>query len=182
MRGDIVVVVANNNISSFVHYLLKIHIMSTKALNIKDTSTKRIFTFQAVSRNEESNPHTISMWDWIRENENIKIESQSSASGNKSKLQKIKFSLAGKAAAYYPLLKGVIASGPSSNWIPADTKDRSFTFIFDVESEIESFKYLVEILRIVEEEVRFKQVLRKVIINQEKFELEEKLLFHELSK
>src|SRR5690606_18475439 len=157
--------------------------MSTKALSyIKDTSTKRIFTFQTVSRNEKVNFDAISLWDWIRDNENIKIESQSLASENKLELHKIQFSLTGKATAYYPLLKGIIASGAPSNLIQADTKERSFTYIVNVESETESLKSFVDILKIVEEEVRFKQVLRKVIINQEKFKLEEKLLFHELSK
>jgi|SRR5690606_18909138 len=157
--------------------------MSTKALSyIQDLTTRNIFTFQTVSRNEKIHSHAISLWDWIRENENIKIESQSSFSEKQLKLQKINFSLHGKAVVYYPLLKGIIASGSFTNRIMPDANKRSFTFTFDLEFESEALEYLVNVLKIVEEEVRFKQVLRKVIINQEKFVLEEKLLFHELSK
>ena len=62
----------------------------------------------------------------------------------------------------------------------AVAESRSFILEIEAAQEYEVKKYLSKIFNLINSEIRFKQVLRKVIINQEKFKKEEKLLFNSL--
>ncbi|MEX2594544.1 MAG: hypothetical protein WD426_17370 [Anditalea sp.] len=149
---------------------------------IENASSEENFTFRSVSRNERIDTNSISLLDWISQNENIYVKDHAVSSLDSKGLKEIHFSLSGKLAGFYPLLRGIAGSGqPQSLLLNANHEERNFTLQFDASSEGEAKKYLSKVLNIIEDEARFKQVLRKVIANQEKFKLEEKLLFKELS-
>lgn len=149
----------------------------------KTTTSEENYSFQAVSRNENPISHLTSLLDWIKENEIICLESETVSIDSNRKFQEIRFSLTGKSAAYFPLLKGIAASGqPKSLRLQVNQSLKIFTLIFDTLDQSEAKIYLSKILTLIEKEVRFKQVLRKVILNQKKFKSEEKLLFNEMSK
>lgn len=146
---------------------------------LNDHSTQRVFSFRTILRNENTEHDSLSLAEWINTREYISLEQDITDKVH----QKIGFSLSGISAGLYPLLRAIIASSrPRSFSFQAVTQSRSFMVEFEVSQEAEVKDYLSKILRIADAELRFKQVLRKVIINQEKFEREQKLLFMELSR
>lgn len=156
--------------------------MTASQLLVKSSSEGN-FSFQSVSRNEKIDSHSMSLLDWIHQNGNITIEGLVENSiDQKTGLKEIQFSLSGKLVAFYSLLRGIAASGqPQSLWLQTNHKEKTFTFKFDASAEEGAKEFLTKVLKILEDEARFKQVLRKIIKNQEKFKLEEKLLLNELS-
>lgn len=156
--------------------------MSIIASSYKNTSPERIFSFQTVARNENTAFGSLSLWDWMVSSEVVSLEEPSAANTQGNTLQEINFSLSERLASFFPLLRGILASDqPQFFELQADSKLKSFKLIYHAEGEAEAKDYLSKVLGIVKAEARFKQVLRKVIVNQEKFLREEKLLFMELS-
>ncbi|QDH79677.1 hypothetical protein FKX85_11775 [Echinicola soli] len=151
------------------------------------TQNNNIFSFQSVSRNKDKDLTSLSAYDWLAHNEFVQLEGQGSfgfhnyADANK-KFQAIYFTLKGDIAAHYAFFRGIVLAGqPKEIYLENIHENRSFTLKFYKKNEAVAKQYLEKIFRIVNEEIRFKQVLRKVLINQEKHRLEEKLLLNELS-
>lgn len=146
---------------------------------LNSDSTQRKFSFQTVSRNHNSNEDTLSMLDWMAAQEIVSLE-QVHGDLDWAK-DKIEFSLVGQASDYYSLFKGLIAFGkPRGLEFKTVAGSRSFLLQVEAAQEREAKMYLSKIFNLISSEIRFKQVLRKVIVNQEKFEREEKLLFSSL--
>ncbi|AWW31939.1 hypothetical protein DN752_18340 [Echinicola strongylocentroti] len=148
----------------------------------------KIFSFQSVSRNEAVEATSLTAYDWLENNEFVQLQGQGSfgfqnyADANK-KFQAIYFTLKGNLAAQYAFFRGIVLAGqPKEIYLENIHENRSFTLKFYKKNEEVAKRYLEKIFKIVNEEIRFKQVLRKVLVNQEKHRLEEKLLFNELSK
>lgn len=156
--------------------------MSFTASSHKNTSPERTFSFQAIVRNENTDSGSPSLLEWIGSNELVSLKKSNTDTSNQTS-REIIFSLSETVAVYFPLLKGILASA-KSQWFVLRTDDgsKSFALRYDKEREIEVRDLLFKVLGIVDAEARFKQVLRKVIVNQEKFNREEKLLFKELGK
>jgi hypothetical protein len=141
------------------------------------------FTFQSVSICKKTDDPSKTILDWISQNENIHVEDQAYSVDPEMGVKKIRFSLTGNLAGLFPLLRGIAGSGhPSSIFLDAHTKEKYFILQFDTSSEGKAREYLSKVFKIIEDEFRFKLLLKKVISNQEKFIREEKLLFNELSK
>lgn len=146
---------------------------------LNSDTTQRTFSFQTVSRNINSNENTLSMLDWMAAQEIVSLE-QVHGDLDRAK-DKIEFSLVGQASHYYSLFKGLIAFGqPRAFKFKTIAGSRSFVLQVEAAQERAAMTYLSKIFNLINSEIRFKQVLRKVIVNQEKFEREEKLLFNSL--
>lgn len=141
-------------------------------------STQRTFSFQTITRNESSNQDMLSLSDWLATQEIISLRAHAVLD---QAVNKIEFSLDGSASDLYSLFKGLNAmSQPRTFKFHAVAESRSFIVEIKSAQEYEVKKHLSKIFSLINSEIRFKQVLRKVIINQEKFEREEKLLFNSL--
>lgn len=146
-------------------------------------SPRQTFSFQTVSTNEKSNPKSRVLENWINLDEHISVEKQSTFTQANKTYREICFNLSGQAAAYYPLFRSIIASLPSYlHSLQANRKAKCFVLKFDVGMENEISAYLSKAIDLIKAEIRFKQVLRKLIDNQERFNREERLLFNQLSK
>ncbi len=142
-------------------------------------STQRTFSFQTVTRNNNAKEDSLSLLDWIDSQDVISV--QGKEYDHSSQSIAITFSLDGLASGYFSLVRGLMAFGqPRSFDLQADVKSRNFTLRLEVGQEATAKTYLSKILALINTEIRFKQVLRKVIVNQEKFEKEERLLFNSL--
>jgi len=152
---------------------------NTSPSYLNNGSTPGIFSFQTVSRAKSSIEDTSSLSDWIGTQEFVSLQTQSYDQEGKSAT--LTFSLTGFAAEHFSLMRGLIALGqPLSFILQAVPKTRNFSLQFEVGQEQEVNSYLSRLFAIIESEIRFKQVLRKVIANQERFEREERLLFNNL--
>src|SRR5690554_5220520 len=141
--------------------------MSSIASSHKNTSPERTFSFQSVVRNENFDLGSPSLVDWIGSNELVSLE-KSSIHTSIQTIQEISFSLSDTVAGYFPLLRGILASAKSQLFeIQANNTLKTFDLRYDIEREAEAKDYLAMVLAILDAEARFKQVLRKVIINQE---------------
>lgn len=145
----------------------------------KSSSSEENFTFHSISINTKSDSISTGFMDWFIENDFVQLEGHLAQA--KEGIHEVYFSLSGNAAAFYPLMRGIIFSGqPSSLVLQANHSSRNFTLRFQQDGEAR--EYLSKVFGILYREIRFKQVLRKVIANEEKFKLEERLLFNELSR
>lgn len=153
------------------------------ALTATTFPTQDIYFFKSVTKNEDPGSAYTGLSDWIKENDIIHLESETvSARSNKS-FGEIVFSLTKLSAGYFPLLRGLAASGKTGSFVlQVNSRLRNFTFVYDLQDEAGATSYLVKILGLVRKEVQFKRVLRKFIFNQEKYKLEERLLLSELTQ
>ena len=142
-------------------------------------STPRASGFQAISRAERPNEDGLSLSDWFGAYETVSIQSQDYGQDGDSIA--ITFRLTGLASEYFPLLRGLVALGrPKTFVFQAVPQAKNFSLKLEVGQESEVQIYLSRLFAIIDSEIRFKQVLRKVIINQDKFEREERLLYNSL--
>lgn len=156
--------------------------MSVIASLYKNTSSERVFNFKSVLRNETSNPESLTLEGWMNLDEHITVGELATVTQSNQTYRKICFSLSGHAAAYYPLFRSIIASGPPHVHLITNKEVKGFVLKFVVGMEDEVSRYLAKVLDMIKAEIRFKQVLRKLIANQERFLLEERLLFNQLSE
>lgn len=141
------------------------------------------FNFTQVSRNEKAEIKPVSLLEWLHDNPMLDLLTVTEDSDSGRIFQELSFRLAGKASAQYPLLKGMFSSGrPKQLALQADDASKIIFLRFDKAEERGAYQYISRVLSIIDEEVRFRQVLRKVIENQQRFVLEEKLLLNELKK
>ncbi|HLU89406.1 MAG TPA: hypothetical protein VKZ51_06190 [Cyclobacteriaceae bacterium] len=141
------------------------------------------FNFTQVSRNEKAEIKPVSLLEWLQDNPMLDLLTVTEDSDSGGIFQELSFRLAGKASAQYPLLKGMFSSGrPKQLALQADDASKIIFLRFDKADETGAYQYISRVLSIIDEEVRFRQVLRKVIENQQRFVLEEKLLLNELKK
>ena len=151
----------------------------TVASYLNSESGDRDFGFQSIIRNSNSDDHSMSLLDWFDRQEVVSLHG--TEHGKSGQSTTITFGLAGLAAPYFPILRGLIALGqPRTFGVEVDTKTRSFSLRLEEDQEAEVKNYLKPLFVLIKSEVRFKQVLRKVLLNQEKFEREEKLLYRSL--
>lgn len=144
-----------------------------------DEATPGASGFQAISRAESPNEDALSLSDWIGIHETVSFQSQSDDQSGKSTT--ITFRLSGTASGCFSLLRGLIALGRPRTFIfQALLQTRNFSLKLEVGRESEVKIYLSRLFAIIDSEIRFKQVLRKVIVNQDKFEREERLLYNSL--
>lgn len=152
------------------------------ALIVTKSSTPENYSFQKVSTNDVTSSGKIRLLDWLKENDLIYMQSEKVSMDSQFPKQEVIFCLTGISADYFPLLRGIAASGMGSALrIQVNSALKSFTFVYDKRDEAEAKEYLSKVLSLVRKEIRFKQVLRKVIFNQEKYKREEKLLFSEMT-
>jgi hypothetical protein len=152
------------------------------ALIVTKSSTPENYSFQKVSTNDVSSSAQIRLLDWLKENDLIYLQSEKVFMDSQFPKQEVVFCLTGISTDYFPLLRGIAASGHGSPFrLLVNSPLKSFTFAYDIQDEAEARIYLSKVLNLVRKEIRFKQVLRKVIYNQEKFKREEKLLFSEMN-
>jgi hypothetical protein len=134
--------------------------------------------FQSISRNADSELEALSLLEWMGTQENISFQRESNDAEQASKMV---LSLIGAASDYFPLLRGIIALGQPLTFIfQVMAGSRTFVLQYAADQESEVKSYLNQVFSLINAEIRFKQVLRKVIVNQEKFEKEERLLFNSL--
>lgn len=152
-------------------FIMYNHIAASLPNNEPTTSA-----FQTISR-AGIKDETLSLTDWIVSHGAVSLHEHSYDPLGKS--MTITFSLTGVASKYFSVLRGLIGLGrPSSISIAALPKARNFSLKVVLGQESEAKVYLSKLFAIIESEIRFKQVLRKIIINQEKFEREERLLYN----
>lgn len=149
--------------------------------------TANTFSFQSVLRNNVAEQAPINVYEWLKVQDSVQVEGDGAfdfgnfPGANKS-FQAIYFTLKGDLAEQYAFFRGIVLAGqPKEVYLENIHETRSFTLKFYKNNEEIAKQYLEKIFKIVREEIRFKQVLRKVLINQEKHRLEEKLLLNELS-
>jgi|GEM_PF-1250728 len=153
--------------------------------NTSELSTNT-FSFQSVIRNNPKE-ESIRVYDWLSEHESVEVQGEGAFGfgnfpGANKRFQAIYFSLKGDLAEHYALFRGIVLAGqPKEVYLENIHETRSFTLKFYQANEEVAKQYVQKIFKIVSEEIRFKQVLRKVLVNQEKHRLEEKLLLNELS-
>lgn len=141
------------------------------------------FNFTQVSRNEKPEIKPVSLLEWLHDNPVLDLLTVTEGSDSGRDFQELSFRLAGKASAQYPLLKSMFSSGrPKQLALQADDASKIIFLRFDKAEETPAYQYISRVLSIIDEEVRFRQVLRKVIENRQRFVLEEKLLLNELKK
>ena len=146
--------------------------MSTIASYNKENT----FTFKTISKTGD-NKKTASLLEWLNSQGDLKLEDQSAFNDHGGSFRGINFRLTGSWAVYYPLLRSLSLFGSSENSsLKADHSQRSFAFKYKASAEGEAKSYLVRLLGIIQKEVRFKQVLGKLMENQVKFQQEETLL------
>ncbi|GAB3660793.1 hypothetical protein GCM10028791_34860 [Echinicola sediminis] len=159
--------------------------MTAIASNYNSALSTNTFSFQSVIRNlptEES----ISVHDWLKEHDSVQVEGEGAFNfgnfpGANKSFQAIYFSLTGELAEHYALFRGIVLAGqPKEVFLENIHETRSFTLKFYKSNEAIAKKYVEKVFKMVGEEIRFKQVLRKVLANQEKHQLEERLLFNDL--
>ena len=152
------------------------------ALLVTKSSTPENYSFQKISTNDINSSVRTRLLDWLKDNDLIYLQSQEVSIESNSQKQTLKFSLTGISSDYFPLLRGIAASGyAKAFWLQVNSKLKSFVFEYDNQDEAEAKEYLSKVLNLVRKEIRFKQVLRKIIYNQDKHRREEKLLFGELT-
>ena len=152
------------------------------ALLVTKSSTPENYSFHKVSTNDIKSSDRTRLLDWLKENDLIYLQSEKVSIDSNSQKQTFTFSLTGISSDYFPLLRGIAASGQGSAFkLQVNSKLKSFAFLYDKLDEEEAKEYLKKVLNLVRKEIRFKQVLRKVLFNQEKFSREEKLLFSEMT-
>nr|WP_215223403.1 hypothetical protein [Echinicola shivajiensis] len=162
--------------------------MTATASNYNNTSlAPNTFSFKSVIRNNAQDQSDINVFDWLDQHDAVKVEGQGAfdfanfQNSNKS-FQVIYFSLEADLADHYALFRGIVLAGqPKEVYLENIHEKRSFSLKFYKNNESVAKEYLEKIFKIVNEEIRFKKVLKKVLVNQEKHRLEEKLLFNELS-
>ncbi|WP_186756436.1 hypothetical protein [Echinicola salinicaeni] len=145
------------------------------------------FSFKSVIRNNVQDRSNINVYDWLQQHDAVKVEGKGAfdfanfKNSNKS-FQVVYFSLDAELADHYALFRGIVLAGqPKEVFLENVHEKRSFSLKFYKNNESVAKEYLEKVFRIVNEEIRFKKVLRKVLVNQEKHRLEEKLLLNELS-
>ncbi|HLT06179.1 MAG TPA: hypothetical protein VK014_01565 [Cyclobacteriaceae bacterium] len=139
-------------------------------------SNQGAFSFRSIIKNDQT-ADGLTLLEWLNNNELISLHNHNTDGTTHS----LSFSLAGPASDYFPLLRSIILLGlPNSFTLNAAVQSRSFNLQWKEPKEPEVRNYLVKVLDLISAEIRFKQVLRKVIANQEKFEKEERLLFNSL--
>ncbi|MBD8487469.1 hypothetical protein IFO69_01795 [Echinicola sp. CAU 1574] len=162
--------------------------MTATASNYNTSSLNgNTFTFQSVIRNLNQDNGAISAFEWLNEHESVQVEGSADFNfgnfpGSNKSFQAIYFSLKGDLVDHYAFFRGIVLAGqPKEVFLENIHDKRSFTLKFYKRNEEVAKEYLEKIFKIVNQEIRFKQVLRKVLINEKKHRLEEKLLFNELS-
>lgn len=151
----------------------------TIAYYLNRESVERSFGFQSIIRNSNSDDHNMSLLDWFDRQEFVSLHG--TEHGKCGQSTTITFGLAGLAAPYFPILRGLIALGqPRTFGVRVDLKTRSISLELEENQEVAVRNYLKPLFALIQSEVRFKQVLRKILVNQEKFERAEKLLFRSL--
>lgn len=146
--------------------------MSTSASYNKENN----FILESISKTD-NNADKASLVEWLSSQEDLKLEDPSTfANPNKSR-RGFDFRLIGSLAIYYPLLRSLSLSGVTGTIsLKADHSRRKFSIEYEAHAERKAKSYLARLLGIVQEERRFKQVLGKLLKNQEKSRQEEALL------
>ncbi len=151
--------------------------------NNESLSPDKVFGSYTVSRNDKPTPDSMTLEEWMGLDEHIVLQKQAGVSDSTEACRNISFSLSGDAAAYYPLFRSMIAAAPRHfRLMIQNGKGKSFLLKLAAGGESELRRYLSRVLDIVKAEIRFKKILRELIANQERFVLEERLLFNQLSK
>lgn len=151
-----------------------------------NTLTNSNFAFQKVSKAQVTVGNQFSVMDLMVQSGMVEITGTASFDFPnfqevKKSFQVIYFELSSDYARYSSLFGGLISFGKPQGVILQQNRELgNFTFKFYV-SNVEIVKsYLQKIFGIVEEEIRFKSILKKIIQNQQRFENEEQLLKKEL--
>lgn len=152
------------------------------ALIVTKSSAPEDYSFHKVSKNNVSSSDKIRLLDWLKEYDLVYLQSEKISTETGVTHQEVIFCLTGNAADYFPLLRSIAAVGHGSAFrLQVNSKLKSFTFRYGLQDEAEAGVYLSKVLNLVRKELRFKQVLRKIIYNQDKFRREEKLLLGEMT-
>ncbi|GGZ26205.1 hypothetical protein GCM10007049_18530 [Echinicola pacifica] len=161
--------------------------MTAIASNYKVSQNETIFSFQSVIRNNNKEVNELNVREYLASRSDVELEGQGTFSfGNYAGVNKefnaVYFNLKGNLSEHYAFFRGLVLAGqPNELFLESVHETKSFTLKFYNKNEAVAKKYLEKLFKIVEDELRFKQVLRKVLVNQERHKLEEKLLFNELS-
>lgn len=151
----------------------------TTASYLQNESNETDLGFRKITRSNASYDDRMGLLGWLQAQEIVTLEE--STANDSAQPPAVKFGLAGMASSHFPILRALIALGrPSTFTIQSDGNKRSFTVRFSADQEAEVKSYLHLVLSLIRAEVRFRQVLRQVLVNQEKFEMEERLLFRNL--
>lgn len=152
------------------------------ALIVTKSSTPEDYSFHKVSKNNVGSSDKIRVLDWLKDNDLVYLQSEKISTEARFPHQEVIFCLTGIAADYFPLLRAIAAAGYGSALrLQVDSRLKCFTFVYGLQDEAEAGEYLSKVFNLVRKEIRFKQVLRKIIYNQDKHRREEKLLFGELT-
>lgn len=77
----------------------------------------------------------------------------------------------------FPLFKGIAGLGkPSSLVLTFSNEDKSIFYTFESKRIREIEQFFTRVLTLLQKEVRFKQVLKEVIANRQRFKAEQSLL------
>ncbi|WP_194774482.1 hypothetical protein [Pararhodonellum marinum] len=155
------------------------------SLSSYPSSSERIFSFQKVSRKTSENPQPVVL-DYLLESaqvtviENTAFDFPNFPESNKI-FKVIYFELSDASKELKGLFRGLFSLGKPKGVILEEIKEKDQFVVKYYESDAQVVRtYLSGIFSLVEGEQRFKSLLKKIIINQEKFRNEEALLQKEL--
>ncbi|MDO9554732.1 hypothetical protein [Rhodonellum sp.] len=144
------------------------------------------FAFQKVSKTQTTVENPLSVMDLmvacgiVQVTETASFDFPNFPEAKKS-FQVIYFELSSDYATHTSLFGGLVSLGKPNGVILQQNRELgNFTLKFYASNSETVKSYLQKIFGIVEEEIRFKSILKKIIQNQQRFENEEQLLKKEL--
>jgi len=155
-------------------------------ISSKNASANPNFVFQKVSKTQTTVENAFSVMELMVTCEMVKVtESASFDFPNfpeaKKSFQVIYFELSSNYTIQKSLFGGLVSLGKPNGVILQQNRELgNFTLKFYASNSETVKDYLQKIFGIVEEEIRFKSILKKIIQNQQRFENEEQLLKKEL--
>lgn len=158
--------------------------MST--ININHSNTLQYFAFKEVSRNPESDTEALTVAELLDSSKFVLVSETNSFSfpnfpEAKKSFQVYYLDLHPNFSAFTGLFKGLIYSGKPEGVILEHNRELGNYTLKYYDSKGETVKnYLQKIFGVLDEEIRFKAILRKVIQNQKRINMEEQLLRQEL--
>ncbi|MDN3670223.1 hypothetical protein QWY93_12900 [Echinicola jeungdonensis] len=149
--------------------------------------TSQTFSFNSINRNEPKTSQPKDLLNWLEGHEAVEIEGIGGFDfknfpESQKKFQTIYFHLKGEVESFYSLFRGLVLAGhPKEVFIESIHEKRYFTLKYYQSNEGIAKAYVNKLFKLIEDEIRFKKVLKKIIQNQKKHQLEESLLYSELS-
>lgn len=151
-----------------------------------NTLSNSNFAFQKVSKTQATVESHLSVADlmdqcgMVKVSETANFDFPNFPEARKS-FQVIYFELSSDYAKHSGLFGGLISLGKSNGVILQQNRELgNFTLKFYASNSETVKSYLLKIFGFLEEEIRFKSILKKIIQNQQRFENEEQLLKKEL--